>query len=105
MGELLAAGAPWRIPAICRECSQEYDAFTWSPTKRDYTGPLIRFGTCQACITEEREEFEDQQRWLADQRKKPEKKVPNLEEAKCKLLEESIQEDAFDPFSERKDLF
>lgn len=105
MGELLAGGAPWRFPAICRDCGQEYVALTWSPTKRDYEGPLIRFGACQGCITAEREEFEEQQRWLAEQRRRPDKVVPDLEEAKRKLLEEEIQGDAFDPFSKRRDLF
>ena len=102
MGELIAGGAPWRIPAICVECGSPHEAHTWSPTKRDYGGPPTRFGTCSDCITAEQKEMEACKRALEHP---PESKVPNLEEAKRKLLDESLHEDVFDPFHARKDLF
>ncbi len=102
MGEILAGGAPWRIKALCCECGEEHEAFTWSPEKRDYSGPLLRFGACQSCIRKDQEEFEALKERA--RRKEPEEVVPDLEEAR-KKLDKSIQGDAFDPFGERKDLF
>ncbi len=102
MGEILAGGAPWCIKALCCECGEEHEAFTWFPEKRDYDGPLFRFGVCQSCILKDQEEFEAQQKLARI--KEPAEVVPNLEEAR-KNLDKSTQEDAFDPFKERKDLF
>ncbi len=78
---------------------------TWSPAKRDYTGPRLRFGTCQPCITAEQEDYDARQREFLESRKRKEPVVPVLEEAKLKHLDETIQADAFDPFGKRKDLF
>ncbi len=105
MGEILAGGAPWEMPALCVECGGEHTAMTWSPSKRDYTGPRLRFGTCQPCITAEQEEYDARQREFLESRKRKEPAVPVLEEAKLKHLDEAIQGDAFDPFKDRKDMF
>lgn len=97
----LEAGAPWPLQALCTQCGEEHTARTFSTRRRDYEGPLFRYGTCEACLTREKEEDEARRRAVE---KQPEEEVPRL--ADLDKVREAItqQEDVFDPFEGRTDL-
>ena len=103
MGAILAGGAPWEFESLCIVCGAEHTTMTFSPKKRDYKGPRFRFGTCGGCIEEEQEEYDERQREFEESSKPKEAEIPDLETAKLKHLDDSLQEDAFDAFDDRKD--